>query len=197
VDVRVVAATNRDLARLVADREFRSDLFYRLNVFPIQIPPLRERREDVPLLVRYFVQNFSRRLNKTVQYVPADAMDALVNYSWPGNIRELENLIERAVLLSPGKELRVPLAELKQATLSVSDISDIAADGSFVPPSSPAGSAPAPVATLEEAERQHILRALRQTEWRIAGPKGAAAVLGMKRTTLQARMRKLNIRRPI
>jgi formate hydrogenlyase transcriptional activator len=197
VDVRVVAATNRDLARLVADREFRSDLFYRLNVFPIQIPPLRERREDVPLLVRYFVQNFSRRLNKTVQYVPADAMDALVNYAWPGNIRELENLIERAVLLSPGKELRVPLSELKQAALSVSDISDISADGSFLPPSSPAGSANAPVATLEEAERQHILRALRQTEWRIAGPKGAAAVLGMKRTTLQARMRKLNIRRPI
>jgi formate hydrogenlyase transcriptional activator len=197
VDVRVVAATNRDLARLVADREFRSDLFYRLNVFPIQIPPLRERREDVPLLVRYFVQNFSRRLNKTVQYVPADAMDALVNYAWPGNIRELENLIERAVLLSPGKELRVPLAELKQATLSVSDISEISADGSFIPATSPAGSAPAPVATLEEAERQHILRALRQTEWRIAGPKGAASVLGMKRTTLQARMRKLNIRRPI
>jgi formate hydrogenlyase transcriptional activator len=197
VDVRVVAATNRDLARLVADREFRSDLFYRLNVFPIQIPPLRERREDVPLLVRYFVQNFSRRLNKTVQYVPADAMDALVNYSWPGNIRELENLIERAVLLSPGKELRVPLSELKQASLSVSDISEISADGSFVPPSSPAGSAAAPVATLEEAERQHILRALRQTEWRIAGPKGAAALLAMKRTTLQARMRKLNIRRPI
>src|SRR5580693_8499733 len=197
VDVRVVAATNRDLARLVADREFRSDLFYRLNVFPIQIPPLRERREDVPLLVRYFVQNFSRRLNKTVQYVPADAMDALVNYAWPGNIRELENLIERAVLLSPGKELRVPLSELKQATLSVSDISDISADGSILPPSSPAAAPVAPVATLEEAERQHILRALRQTEWRIAGPKGAAAVLGMKRTTLQARMRKLNIRRPI
>jgi formate hydrogenlyase transcriptional activator len=197
VDVRVVAATNRDLARLVADREFRSDLFYRLNVFPIQIPPLRERREDVPLLVRYFVQNFSRRLNKTVQYVPADAMDALVNYAWPGNIRELENLIERAVLLSPGKELRVPLSELKQATLSVSDISDISADGSILPPSSPAAGPVAPVATLEEAERQHILRALRQTEWRIAGPKGAASVLGMKRTTLQARMRKLNIRRPI
>jgi formate hydrogenlyase transcriptional activator len=198
VDVRVVAATNRDLARLVADREFRSDLFYRLNVFPIQIPPLRERREDVPLLVRYFVQNFSRRLNKTVQYVPADAMDALVNYSWPGNIRELENLIERAVLLSPGKELRVPLSELKQATLSVSDIAtDIPADGSIFTPGSSGGSVNAPVATLEEAERQHILRALRQTEWRIAGPKGAAAVLGMKRTTLQARMRKLNIRRPI
>jgi formate hydrogenlyase transcriptional activator len=197
VDVRVVAATNRDLARLVADREFRSDLYYRLNVFPIQIPPLRDRREDVPLLVRYFVQNFSRRLNKTVQYVPADAMDALVNYSWPGNIRELENLIERAVLLSPGKELRVPVSELKQAALSVSDISDISADGTMLAPSPLGGNAPAPVATLEEAERQHILRALRQTEWRIAGPKGAAAVLGMKRTTLQARMRKLNIRRPI
>jgi formate hydrogenlyase transcriptional activator len=198
VDVRVVAATNRDLTRLVADREFRSDLYYRLNVFPIQIPPLRERREDVPLLVRYFVQNFSRRLNKTVQYVPADAMDALVNYAWPGNIRELENLIERAVLLSPGKELRVPLAELKQAALSVSDVStDIPADGGIFTPSQPGNSAGAPVATLEEAERQHILRALRQTEWRIAGPKGAASVLGMKRTTLQARMRKLNIRRPI
>jgi formate hydrogenlyase transcriptional activator len=197
VDVRVVAATNRDLTRLVADREFRSDLYYRLNVFPIQIPPLRERREDVPLLVRYFVQNFSRRLNKTVQYVPADAMDALVNYSWPGNIRELENMIERAVLLSPGKELRVPLSELKQATLSVSDVAtDIPSDGGIFSPPSP-GSVAAPVATLEEAERQHILRALRQTEWRIAGPKGAAAVLGMKRTTLQARMRKLNIRRPI
>jgi formate hydrogenlyase transcriptional activator len=197
VDVRVVAATNRDLTRLVADREFRSDLYYRLNVFPIQIPPLRERREDVPLLVRYFVQNFSRRLNKTVQYVPADAMDALVNYSWPGNIRELENMIERAVLLSPGKELRVPLSELKQATLSVSDVAtDIPSDGGIFSPPSPGGAA-APVATLEEAERQHILRALRQTEWRIAGPKGAAAVLGMKRTTLQARMRKLNIRRPI
>jgi formate hydrogenlyase transcriptional activator len=198
VDVRVVAATNRDLTRLVADREFRSDLYYRLNVFPIQIPPLRERREDVPLLVRYFVQNFSRRLNKTVQYVPADAMDALVNYAWPGNIRELENLIERAVLLSPGKELRVPLTELKQATLSVSDVStDIPSDGGIFTPSASGAANGAPVATLEEAERQHILRALRQTEWRIAGPKVAAAVLGMKRTTLQARMRKLNIRRPI
>src|SRR5580692_2838623 len=151
VDVRVVAATNRDLARLVADREFRSDLFYRLNVFPIHIPALRERPEDVPLLVRYFVQKFSRRLNKSVAFVPAEAMEALAGYSWPGNIRELENLIERAVLLSPGKELRVPLAELKQATLSVSDISDISADGTMLAPSPLGGSgAPAPVATLEE-----------------------------------------------
>jgi formate hydrogenlyase transcriptional activator len=191
VDVRVVAATNRDLARLVADREFRSDLYYRLNVFPIQIPPLRERREDVPLLVRYFVQNFSRRLNKTVEYVPAEAMDALVNYAWPGNIRELENLIERAVLLSPGKELRVPLSELKSAALTTAN--NVSADLALF---SPATSS-LPIVTLEEAERQHILRALRRTEWRIAGPKGAAAILGMKRTTLQARMRKLGIRRPI
>jgi formate hydrogenlyase transcriptional activator len=189
VDVRVVAATNRDLAQLVTERAFRSDLYYRLNVFPIQIPPLRERREDVPLLVRYFVQNFSRRLNKTVEYVPAEAMDALANYAWPGNIRELENLIERAVLLSPGKELRVPLSELKADANSSANVS---ADLSLFSPSPSA-----PMATLEEAERQHILRALRRTEWRIAGPKGAAAILGMKRTTLQARMRKLGIRRPV
>src|SRR6266446_1786279 len=116
VDVRIVAATNGDLAKLVAERTFRSDLYYRLNVFPIQIPALRERREDVPLLVRYFVQKFSRRLNKAVEYIPADAMDALANYSWPGNVRELENLLERAVLLSPGKELRVPVSELKSAS---------------------------------------------------------------------------------
>jgi formate hydrogenlyase transcriptional activator len=190
VDVRVVAATNRDLPKLVAERAFRSDLYYRLNVFPVFMPALRERREDVPLLVRYFVQKFSRRLNKTVEYVPADAMDALANYAWPGNIRELENLIERAVLLSPGKELRVPLAELRSATAI--------ADGPVSFTSLPASiSQTSPFATLEEAERQHILRALRQTEWRIAGPKGAAALLGMKRTTLQARMRKLGIRRPI
>jgi formate hydrogenlyase transcriptional activator len=190
VDVRVVAATNRDLPKLVAERAFRSDLYYRLNVFPIHIPALRERREDVPLLVRYFVQKFSRRLNKTVEYVPADVMDALANYAWPGNIRELENLTERAVLLSPGRELRVPLAELKSASVTADPSSPFAAFSTVMP-------APAPVSTLEEAERQHILRALRQTEWRIAGPKGAATVLGMKRTTLQARMRKLGIRRPI
>ena len=191
VDVRVVAATNGDLARLVAERAFRSDLYYRLNVFPIQIPALRERREDIPLLVRYFVQKFSRRLNKAVEYVPADVMDALTNYNWPGNIRELENLLERAVLLSPGKELRVPLSEIRAASGTM----DIA-PGSSVSLSAMLPTGPG-ISTLEEAERQHILRALRQTEWRIAGTKGAAALLGMKRTTLQARMRKLGLRRPI
>ena len=185
VDVRVVAATNADLSRLVADRSFRSDLYYRLNVFPIQIPALRDRREDISLLVRYFVQKFSRRMNKTVLYVPSDAMDALVSYAWPGNIRELENLIERAVLLSPGKELRVPLSELRNVQTPVAE------------QAAPAAAAGPTISTLEEAERQHILRALRQTEWRIAGARGAASILGMKRTTLQARMRKLGIRRPI
>ena len=190
VDVRVVAATNGDLSKLVAERAFRSDLYYRLNVFPIQIPALRERREDIPLLVRYFVQKFSRRQNKIVQYVPADAMDALANYSWPGNVRELENLIERAVLLSPGKELRVPVSELKASAAVADNSAAETVMGSF-------GPAPSSIGTLEEAERQHIVRALRQTEWRIAGPRGAATLLGMKRTTLQARMRKLGIRRPV
>jgi len=188
VDVRVVAATNSDLSRLVAERAFRSDLYYRLNVFPIQVPALRERPEDIPLLVRYFVQRFSRSLNKEVEYIPADAMEALSNYSWPGNIRELENLLERAVILSPGKELRVPLSELKSATLAAAAGADSSSSSTSLTSS---------ISTLEEAERQHILRALKQTQWRIAGPKGAAVLLGMKRTTLQARMRKLGIRRPI
>jgi formate hydrogenlyase transcriptional activator len=198
VDVRVVAATNQDLAKQVADRTFRSDLYYRLNVFPIQIPALRERREDVPLLVRYFVQKFSSRLNKVVEYVPAEAMNALANYSWPGNVRELENFVERAVLLSPGKELRVPVSEL----LTDPGVPSTGPSSHYVVPSraddggdeTPASGS---ISTLEQAEREHILRALQQTQWRIGGPKGAAALLDMKRTTLQARMRKLKIRRPV
>jgi formate hydrogenlyase transcriptional activator len=198
VDVRVVAATNSDLNQLVAERKFRSDLFYRLNVFPIQIPPLRERREDVPLLVRYFVQKFSRRQNKTVEYVPAPVMDAMVNYSWPGNVRELENLIERAVLLSPGKELRVPLAEFKENNGDAAFVaSPIDLPRPITSSPNPAPNPGASPPTLDEAQRQHILQILRQTQWRIAGPRGAAAILGLKRTTLQARMRKLGIKRPI
>jgi formate hydrogenlyase transcriptional activator len=150
----------------------------------------------VPLLVRYFVQKFSRRLNKVVEYVPAEAMTALANYSWPGNVRELENFVERAVLLSPGKELRVPVSELltepgltSEARSTHRAVASPSADNN--------DEVPASISTLEQAERQHILRALQQTQWRIGGPKGAATLLDMKRTTLQARMRKLNIRRPV
>lgn len=199
VDVRVVAATNGDLAKLVDEKKFRSDLYYRLNVFPIVIPPLRDRPEDVPLLVRYFVQKISRRQNKTVEYVPSDVMEALVNYSWPGNVRELENLIERAVLLSSGKELQVPVAELKASytgsprPVLMGESAASLTSRSSVGPNATSGSPE----TLEETQRQHILRVLRQTQWRISGPSGAAKLLGIKRTTLQARMRKLGIRRPI
>jgi formate hydrogenlyase transcriptional activator len=174
VDVRVVAATNRDLAQMVEDRLFRSDLYYRLNVFPIVVPPLRERREDIPLLVRYFAQKYARRMDRRIESLPAEEMEALTRYPWPGNVRELENLIERAVILSRGPTLHVPLPEDR--------LSSEALAGSPV--------------TLEAAEREHILRTLRETNWVIAGPHGAAARLGMKRTTLQSRMAKLGISRP-
>jgi formate hydrogenlyase transcriptional activator len=175
VNIRLVAATNRDLVQMVADRQFRSDLFYRLNVFPIQIPPLRQRREDIPVLVRYFAQKYARQMSKPVDTISTDTMTALTNYSWPGNIRELENLIERAVILSRGATLEVPLAELRKPADSPNDSSE----------------------TLEAAERDHILRVLRDTGWVLSGPDGAAARLGMKRTTLQSRITRLGIKRPV
>lgn len=174
VNVRLVAATNRDLAQMVQARQFRSDLYYRLNVFPLTVPPLRERPQDIPMLVRYFAQKFARRMNKRIETIPADGMSALTRYGWPGNVRELENLIERAVILSHGTDLHVPPAELK----------------------APAGLAPQTATTLEAAEREHILHALQAARWVIGGPNGAAARLGMKRTTLQSKMRKLGISRP-
>ena len=178
VDVRLVAATNVDLARKAADHQFRMDLYYRLNVFPIVIPPLRERREDIPLLVRYFAQKYARRMKKPIDTVPVKAMAALTEYYWPGNVRELENFIERAVILSRGTELQLPLAELKQRTKA------------------PVTASSNGLETLEHAEREHIVRALGESRWVIGGPRGAAARLGMKRTTLQSRMRKLGIDRP-
>ena len=174
VDVRVVAATNRDLAEMVAEKQFRSDLFYRLNVFPIVAPPLRERREDIPALVRYFANKYARRMNKRIETIPSETMESLVQWHWPGNVRELENIIERAVILSPGPVLRVPVAQLKL----------------------PVEGAPSPAVTMEAAQRQHILRTLEETSWTIGGPRGAAARLGMKRTTLQSRMQKFGITRP-
>jgi formate hydrogenlyase transcriptional activator len=170
VDVRLVAATNRDLAEMVAARTFRSDLYYRLRVFPLHMPALRERQEDIPALVRYFVEKHSRRMNRSVETIPAETLDLLVRYSWPGNIRELENLIERAVIVSPGPVLRVPLSELKSPNEPLADN-----------------------LTLRAAEREHILKALEATNWVLAGPRGAAARLGMKRTTLQSKMRKLGV----
>ena len=174
VDVRLVAATNRDLARMVENGAFRSDLFYRLNVFPLSVPPLRERPEDIATLVRYFAQRYSRRMNRHIETVSTETIAALERYHWPGNIRELENLIERAVILSPSPVLHIPLSELK---------------------SNPDGQTTG-LPTLAEAEKDHILRALEESKWVLGGPKGAAAILGMKRTTLQSRMQKLGISRP-
>ena len=175
-DARLIAATNRDLAALADEQKFRQDLFYRLNVFPIQVPPLRERREDIPTLVRHFAQQFARRMKKAIETIPAETMSALTEYDWPGNIRELQNLIERAVILSPGPALNVPAMASNGR-------------GHAASPEKEAG-------TLEESDRRHIVAALASTNWVIAGPKGAAARLGMKRSTLQFRMRKLGIVRP-
>lgn len=176
-DVRVVAATNADLGNKVADKQFREDLYYRLNVFPVEIPPLRERREDIPLLVRHFVRKYAQRIKKPIDRIPANAMAALTEHHWPGNIRELENFIERSVLLSRGMELQLPLSGLMQR-------------GKFS-----AGRSPSSFNTLEEVKRGHIVRILKDTNWVIGGPAGAAARLGTKRTTLQHQIKKLGITR--
>jgi formate hydrogenlyase transcriptional activator len=181
VDARVVAATNVNLPRLVDEKKFRGDLFYRLNVFPITVPPLRERPEDIPMLVHYFTNKYAQRMKKTIERIPAETMATLTAYRWPGNIRELQNLIERAVILSRGRVLEVRLAELKQLSHVKLDQIDAHLDGS---------------ATLETVERAHILRVLRESNWVIGGPKGAAARLGMQRTTLNTRIRKLGLTRP-
>jgi formate hydrogenlyase transcriptional activator len=171
-DFRLVAATNRDLRALAGEQQFRMDLYYRLSVFPITAPPLRDRREDIPTLVRYFVQDFATRMRKPIDAIPSEAMDALVSYGWPGNVRELRNVVERSVILSSGNRLQIPKDALNQP---------------FSEPSS--------VLHMAEAERRHILQALTASNWVVGGPKGAATLLGLKRSTLQSRMEKLRIKR--
>jgi formate hydrogenlyase transcriptional activator len=172
VDVRVIAATHRDLKQMIEEGTFRGDLFYRLHVFPLTVPPLRDRREDIPFIVRHFVGKYSQRMNRHIETISARTMDVLTNYPWRGNVRELQNFIERAVILSPGTSLRAPLDELTEQRTQVSQT---------------------PLSTLEEMEREHVLRALKESDWRTGGPKGAAAKLGIKRTTLAYRIRKLGI----
>jgi formate hydrogenlyase transcriptional activator len=177
-DARLIAATNRDLSAMAEKQAFRPDLFYRLNVFPIHVPPLRERAEDIPMLVRHFAQQYARQMKRTVDTIPTESMTALKRYPWPGNIRELQNLIERAVILSSGPVLRVPVEELKARTTVVPDKHQAQAK------------------TLADAERTHILAVLEETDWTLAGANGAAARLGMNRSTLRFRMKKLGIERP-
>jgi formate hydrogenlyase transcriptional activator len=175
VDVRVVAATHRDLEGMILDRQFRTDLYYRLKVVPISLPPLRERPNDIPVLVQHFVQQFARKMGKTMATIPSETMNALIQYQWPGNIRELENVIERAVVLSHNSVLHIPLRDL-QSRLS-------------------AGPSERPDA-LASVEREHISAILKQTRWALSGPNGAAARLGLNRTTLYSRMKKLGVTRP-
>jgi formate hydrogenlyase transcriptional activator len=211
VDVRLVAATNRDLAAMVADGCFRSDLYYRLNVFPLVLPPLRERRDDIPPLVRHFTQRFARRMGRRIETIPSAVMEALVRYPWPGNIRELQNVIERAVILSPGSSLQIPPGDLEirdQRSEAEGQGSGVggekpaAEDGIVLPSAFGRGAGgegnvpPTSRLTLADAEREHILGALRETGWLVGGPKGAAARLGMKRSMLYWKMKKLGISRP-
>ena len=173
VDVRLIAATNRDLEQMVAERQFREDLYFRLNVFPIRIPPLRERSEDISLLVQYYVDKYSQRMNKRIDVIPEETMAALCRYSWPGNIRELQNLIERAVIMTPGNVLQIQVSDLQESNRTLSTMAG----------------------TLEDVERQRILQALREAGAVIGGPHGAAVRLGLKRTTLLSKMQKLGISR--
>jgi formate hydrogenlyase transcriptional activator len=177
VDVRIVAATHRDLEGMILEKQFRSDLYYRVNVVPIHIPPLRERPEDIPLLVQHFVEQAARRMRKTIDTIPSETVDALIRYRWPGNIRELENVIERAVILSPGPVLRLSTRDLKSRIMP--------------------GQNPDRHQTLEEVERSHILKTLKDTKWVLSGPSGAAARLGLNRSTLYFRMKKLGIARSV
>jgi formate hydrogenlyase transcriptional activator len=201
VDVRVVAATNRDLAQLVAEGRFRGDLYYPLNVFPVVLPPLRERRDDIPRLVRHFTQRFARRMGRRIEAIPSAVMDALVRYSWPGNVRELQNVIERAVILSPGPALqcaetghRAP-AGVRAVILSPGPALMVPL-GDLQPTQAQAQPPTAAALTLADAEREHILGALREAGWVLGGPNGAAARLGMKRSLLYWKMKKLGISRP-
>jgi formate hydrogenlyase transcriptional activator len=187
-DARLIAATNRDLTAMVEARTFRADLFYRVNVFPVQVPPLRERPDDIPLLVRHFVLQFARRMHKTIETIPADTMQAFLQYPWPGNIRELQNILERAVILSPGPVLQVPHTDLTPRVPETMPMTHDTRD--------PARRMPLRSA-LEETERLRILRALEETKWVMAGPHGAAVRLGLKRSTLQFRMQKLGISRRV
>jgi formate hydrogenlyase transcriptional activator len=198
VDVRLVAATNRNLEKMIADREFRSDLYYRLNVFPIRLPPLRERREDIPVLARYFAQKFAQQMEKRIETIPAATMRALMEWDWPGNVRELGNFIERAVILTRGRSLEVPLAELRRGCLDESrpmapaqDRDDIAR---IVKETINALDGRRSVADeYDRKQREEIVRALTDSKGRVGGENGAAARIGINRTTLLSRMRKLGI----
>lgn len=176
VNVRVIAATNCNLKQMMADKQFRSDLYFRLNVFPITIPPLRDRREDIADLVEAFVSRFSSRMNRRIEIIPVATLEALMRYDWPGNIRELQNFLERSVILSPGATLQAPVECLSYIVSNA-----IKPDGAT---------------TLEEAETTHIVRVLQQVNWVVGGPKGAAKKLGLKRTTLITKMQRLRIMRP-
>jgi formate hydrogenlyase transcriptional activator len=197
VDIRLVAATNHDLSARVADRAFREDLFYRLSVFPLRIPPLRERPDDIPLLAHHLAVQCARRLNKRVTGITADAIAALVSYSWPGNVRELQNVIERAIILAPGGVLSMETIRIDSVLPPAPRLEYHAAPPAAAPPNPAAEHAPAmPVpTTLADTERAAIVDALRQAEGRVSGPSGAAALLGLKPTTLHAKMKKLAVTR--